>query len=262
MSAWRLLITRPAADCALLAAQLAEQQIYSSSLPLLAMRELAETASQRALLLNLDQYHAIVVVSKPAARLILERLDRYWVQPPLHPTWFTVGAASGKILQQQGLVTHWPDPHDGDDSEALLALPSFQQSLTQAVQPRVLIVRGSTGREFLANTLKAQQVQVDFLPIYQRYLPDYAADELIQRINQEQLNGIAVSSEQSLLNLLKLAADKWNLLQAMPLFVPSARVAATAKHAGAQQVINCQGASNQKLIAALHHSSSLLKNKD
>ena len=86
MSAWRLLITRPAADCALLAAQLAEQQIYSSSLPLLAMRELAETAAQRALLLNLDQYHAIVVVSKPAARLILERLDRYWVQPPLHPT--------------------------------------------------------------------------------------------------------------------------------------------------------------------------------
>ena len=69
MKQWRLLITRPTEDSAVLAQLLADQQIYSSSLPLLEIQALPETPAQRSLMLNLDQYCAVIVVSKPAANL-------------------------------------------------------------------------------------------------------------------------------------------------------------------------------------------------
>ncbi|HAB63769.1 MAG TPA: uroporphyrinogen-III synthase, partial [Pseudomonas sp.] len=48
----------------------------SASLPLLAIEALDETPEQREVMLELDRYAAVVVVSKPAARLGLERLGR------------------------------------------------------------------------------------------------------------------------------------------------------------------------------------------
>ena len=77
MSGWRLLLTRPAEECAALAATLEAQRIHSASLPLLAIEALAETPQQRTTMLELDRYAAVVVVSKPAARLTLKLLRRY-----------------------------------------------------------------------------------------------------------------------------------------------------------------------------------------
>ncbi|MFP3681813.1 uroporphyrinogen-III synthase, partial [Pseudomonas sp. SIMBA_041] len=72
MTGWRLLLTRPAEDCAALAAILAQSEILSSSLPLLEIQALPVSDSQRATLLAFDQYCAVIVVSKPAAHLGLE----------------------------------------------------------------------------------------------------------------------------------------------------------------------------------------------
>ena len=94
MTGWRLLLTRPAEECEALAATLAEAGVHSSSLPLLAIEPLPESAEQRATILELDRYCAVVVVSKPAARLGLELLDRYWPQPPFGQAWFSVGGAT------------------------------------------------------------------------------------------------------------------------------------------------------------------------
>lgn len=134
MTAWRLLLTRPAEDCAALAQTLAGHGIFGHCLPLLAIETLPETPEQRALFLDLDRYCAVVAVSKPAARLGLERLDRYWPQPPMRQRWFAVGAATGALLDAYGLDAHWPEA--GDDSEALLALPALQQAIA-VPQPRV-----------------------------------------------------------------------------------------------------------------------------
>lgn len=171
MSGWRLLLTRPDEECAALAASLGEAGVHSSSLPLLAIDPLEETPEQRTLMLDLDRYCAVVVVSKPAARLGLERLDRYWPQPP-QQTWCSVGAATAAILEAYGLDVTYPE--QGDDSEALLALPAFQDSL-RVHDPKVLIMRGEGGREFLAERLRGQGVQVDYLPLYRRRAPDYPA---------------------------------------------------------------------------------------
>ncbi len=248
MSHWRLLLTRPQDECAALAASLAEHGVASASLPLLAIEPLEETPEQRSLLLDLDRYCAVVVVSKPAARLGLERIDRYWPQPPARQDWFAVGAATAAILDDYGLRVHHPE--NGDDSEALLALPALARAL-QVPGPRALILRGEGGREFLAERLRGQGVAVDYLELYRRVLPDYPAGELARRVRDEALNGLVVSSGQGLEHLLRVAGEDWPRLAGLPLFVPSPRVAELARDAGARHVIDCRGANAAALLEAL-----------
>jgi len=247
----RLLLTRPAEDCTALAQTLANQGFYASCLPLLAIEPLPETPKQRASILALDNYQAVLVVSKAAARLGLALLDRYWPQPPIQQSWFTPGEASGQILKSYGLKAYWPS--NGDTSEAMLALPELHAALDNAnANAKALIMCGEGGRSLLADSLQSQGVTVDVLPLYRRVLPDYPKDILLQRIEQERLNAFYVSSAQGLQHLIKLAADNWSLLCKLPLFVPSERVAEQARAAFASKVIDCQGASSRALLAALH----------
>lgn len=248
MSDWRLLLTRPAEDCAALAQTLAGHGIFAHCLPLLAIEALEETPQQRSVFLDLDRYSTVVVVSKPAARLGLALLDRYWPQPPMRQRWFAVGAATGALLADFGLDASWPQA--GDDSEALLALPALQQSLA-AANPRVLILRGEGGRDWLGERLREQGVTVDYLSLYRRVLPDYPAGELGRVVATQRLNGLVVSSGEGLANLQRLAADDWPALARLPLFVPSPRVAALARAAGARDVRDCRGASAAALLAQL-----------
>lgn len=250
MSGWRLLLTRPAQESAALAATLAQQGIYSSSLPLLAIEALAETAEQRAKLLGLERYCAVIVVSKPAARLAIALLERHQAIVPPELPWFSVGSATASILSEQGLLVFYPA--QGDDSEALLALPQLQQALAATATPQVLILRGEGGRELLADRLRSLGAQVDYLPLYRRVLPDYPPATLYQRVMAEQLNGVVISSGQGLAHLCQLAGESWPALAKLPLFVPSPRVAEMARAAAAQCVIDCRGASATALLAALH----------
>ena len=251
MNTWRLLLTRPAEESQQAAQLLSAQGIYSSCLPLLAIEPLPELPEQRTLIMNLDLYHAVVVVSKPAARLGLELVDRYWPQPILGQPWFAVGPATGQILQYYGLDVFCPELDA--DSEGLLAHPLLTKALAQPT-PRVLLIKGEGGRALLAETLRAQGVQVDELVLYQRVLPEYAPDRLVQCIQTEQLNGIVVSSGQGLLFLRDLAADAWPYLNPLTLFVPSARVADMARQMGLGNVVDCQGAGTSALLTALHNT--------
>lgn len=248
MSGWRLLLTRPAEECAALAASLAEQGVQGSSLPLLAIEPLPETPEQRSRILDLDRYHAVLVISKPAARLGLERLDRYWPQPLHGQPWFAVGAATGALLDAYGVDACWSV--QGADSEALLALPRLAEALARP-DPRVLILKGQGGRELLAETLRARGVAVDELVLYRRHCPVYPPGTLAERVESERLNGLVVSSGQGLESLHALAAEAWSELRRLPLFVPSGRVAEQARRLGADCVVDCRGASAAALLAAL-----------
>lgn len=247
MSAWRLLLTRPAEDCAALAQTLAAQGVASHCMPLLAIEALAETAEQRSTFAELQRYCAVIVVSKPAARIGLQLLARHAAAVDL--PWFSVGAATAAVLAEQGLRVYFPD--SGDDSEALLALPALHQAIATTAAPRVLILRGEGGREFLAERLRGQGVAVDYLPLYRCVLPQYAPGELGLCVRAERLNGLVVSSGQGFEHLLQLAGDDWPALARLPLFVPSPRVAEQARHAGAEIVVDCRGASAAALQAAL-----------
>ncbi len=248
MKAWRLLLTRPEQECAVQAQQLAEHGIVSHCLPLLAIEPLDETPEQRSLMLDLDRYQAVIVVSKPAARQGLERLDRYWPQPPFEQHWFTVGAATGQLLADYGLRVHWPAR--GDDSEALLAHAALAAALA-VPEPRALIIKGEGGRELLAESLRGQGVKVDTLEVYRRRRPDYPLGTLSRLVEQEHLDGLVVSSGQGLESLCEQAGTAWPDLRRLPLFVPSPRVAEMARALGACDVVDCRGAGTSALLAAL-----------
>ncbi|WP_085619351.1 MULTISPECIES: uroporphyrinogen-III synthase [unclassified Pseudomonas] len=252
MSSWRLLLTRPAEDCAALAQSLAAAGVASSCLPLLAIKPVVVDNQQRLLLEGLQGFQAIIVVSKPAARLLLEQLADAGLQPPVQG-WFTVGEATAAVLQGAGLAVSFPPR--GDDSEALLALPALRQAVAVPA-PRILIVRGVGGRELLAERLAEQGASVDYLELYRRCLPAYPPGTLMRRIEAERLNGLVVSSGQGFEHLQQMAGADWPQLARLPLFVPSPRVAEQARAAGAQQVVDCRGASATALLAAVQRSAA------
>lgn len=257
MTGWRLLLTRPAAENTALAATLAEVGVFSSSLPLLETEVLAETPEQRATLLDLPGYCAVIVVSKPAARHALTRMAQAGVTPPTEQQWFSVGAATAQVLapylQTHGLTISYPAA--GDDSEALLALPQLAEALARP-NPRVLIMRGQGGRELLADTLRKQGAAVDYLELYRRILPTYAPGALWQCLVHQQLNAVLISSGQGLANLRELAGDAWPELSRLTLLVPSVRVAEQAREAGVQHIIDCRGASAAAVLAALRNHAA------
>ena len=252
MSQWRLLLTRPAEDCAALAQSLAAAGVGSSCLPLLAIEPVTVGNQQRLLLEGLQGFQAIIVVSKPAARLLLEQLAKAGLQPPVQG-WFTVGEATAAVLQGAGLAVSVPPR--GDDSEALLALPALRQAVAVPA-PRVLIVRGVGGRELLAERLAEQGASVDYLELYRRCLPHYPATTLAQRIDGERLNGLVVSSGQGLEHLQRLAGADWPRFSRLPLFVPSPRVAEQARARGAKDIVDCRGASAAALLAAVQRTAA------
>ena len=244
MTDWRVLLTRPAEESATLAATLSEAGIYSSSLPLLDIEPLPITPERQAVLRDLGRYCAVIVVSKPAARLALQQLDQAWP----HLRWFSVGAATAQVLADRGLDVHYPQT--GDDSEALLQLPALREAIARP-DARVLILRGEGGRELLAERLREQGASVDYLELYRRFLPAYDSGVLTQRIQLERLNGLVVSSGQGFLHLQALAGPDWPKVAQLPLFVPSPRVTEMARAAGAEKVVDCRGASAAALLVAL-----------
>ncbi len=251
MTGWRLLLTRPADESSALAAVLAEAGVYSSSLPLLDIEPVPLSDAGRAIFQALDQYSAVIVVSKPAARLCVELLRQHWPQPPDQP-WFSVGAATGQILADAGLTVFYPD--NGDDSEALLEHLVLRQAVSRP-DPKVLIVRGEGGRGLLAERLREQGASVDYLELYRRHLPSYGEGALPAIVEAERLNALVVSSGQGFEHLQRLAGDAWPALARLPLFVPSPRVAEMARAAGARTVVDCRGANAAALLAALREHS-------
>lgn len=247
MTAWRLLLTRPTPECEAQEALLAENGVHGVCVPLLEIEPLAETPEQRSRVMDLDLYSAVIVISKPAARFGLARIDTYWPQLPIEQRWFAVGSATAAALADYGIDACWPS---GADSEALLAMPELDEALARP-DPRVLILRGEGGREALQEGLAARGVNVDTLELYQRVLPAWPEGQLGRVVQAERLNGLVVSSGQGFEHLRQLAGDAWPFLSQLTLFVPSARVADLARAAGHGIIVNCGGASNDALLAAL-----------
>ncbi|VVN26311.1 Uroporphyrinogen-III synthase [Pseudomonas fluorescens] len=247
MTGWRLLLTRPAEESAALSDVLTEAGIFSSSLPLLEIDPIPVSDTMCQVIRGLERYCAVIVVSKPAARVAVQLVDQYCPQPP-RQKWFSVGAATAQILADHGLDVSFPC--EGDDSEALLELAPLREAIARP-DPRVLIMRGEGGRELLAERLRELGASVEYLELYRRDLPHYPPAALPERIKAERLNGLVVSSGMGFEHLHRLAGDAWPQLARLPLFVPSPRVAELARAAGAQTVVDCRGASAAALLTAL-----------
>lgn len=149
---------------------------------------------------------------------------------------FAVGPGTARALAAQGVggvVTP-----DGQDSEALLALPQ----LADVARKRVVIVRGVGGRPLLAETLAARGAQVDFLECYRRVLPQADAAPLLARWQAGGIDAVTVTSAETLANLAALLGDAGApLLLRTPLFAPHEKIAEAARRFGVAHVIATPG---------------------
>lgn len=134
-----------------------------------------------------------------------------------------IGPATAEAVAAAG---HFVDiqPAAGFDSEHLLAEPMFQD----VANKRVRIVRGTAGRELLAEELSARGAIVEYLPVYERKLPS-VSPQMLADLESRWRNGdigiVTVMSVQSFQNLVTLL-PAWckSQLESMPLVTPAGRV--------------------------------------
>lgn len=243
----RLLLTRSATDNQRLANKLRDVGIETISMPLLQIQACEETQAQRQQLLDLDRYHAVVVVSPVAARLGIERLDTYWPQPPTGIEWLAVGATTAATLEAYGLPVQVPD--NGQDSEALMRMAVWDR-LFALSELRVMIWRGVGGREHIAEQIRGAGGQVEYLELYERVMPAALAEQLAWAAGQP-VSGVVISSAQALEHWHAAAADQWEEQRRWRCWVPSERVADYARVLGCTDIVTCDGADDAAVVAAV-----------
>jgi len=115
-------------------------------------------------------------------------------------------------------------PAAGFDSEHLLAEPELQSVDGKVVR----IIRGNSGRELIADTLRQRGAIVEYLPVYTRKAPDVDASSatgLEQAWRSGQIDVVTVMSVETLTNLVSILPE-WcrNQLGQTPLVTPATRV--------------------------------------
>jgi len=134
-----------------------------------------------------------------------------------------IGPATAAAIRAAGQSTDI-SPVDGFDSESLLKEPQ----LSDVSGRNVRIIRGSGGRELLAEALRERGARVDYLSVYERVLPEISAAEVIEIESAwltGRINAVTIMSVETLNNLLAVLPK--NLLDdfaRVPLVTPAARV--------------------------------------
>ncbi len=167
-----------------------------------------------------------------------------------------IGQATARALKRQG-VAHCLHPTQGFTSEALLALPRFQNITGQ----RIIIVRGEGGREWLAETLTGQGAQVDCAEVYRRERSSVDTGALLERWACGEIGAVVITSIESLQNLFAMLGTAGQpYLRDTPLVVVSARIRHSAVEQGCHHLLLACEASDEAIIAALFdlttHSST------
>ena len=138
-----------------------------------------------------------------------------------------VGPATRAAIEAVGVsVDIFPD--DGFDSEHLL-----QHDDLQAVRDKnIVIARGQSGRELLADTLRERGAIVNYLSVYERipYEPTLAdLENLEDALNRERIRFVIVLSVETLEILVQILPPQClGLLRKSALVAPSTRVLQTA----------------------------------
>lgn len=210
-------------------------------LPLLALRACTLNQDDKSKILDLDRYDACIFVSANAAKFGLEAVAGYWPQWPYGLTAIAVGEATAAPLQAAALNVLLPETAD---SEGLLAMPELQAE--QVAGQRVLLFRGSQGRELLLQTLRQRGAQVDVLALYEVLLPASA---------QAQWQALPHMPDVVLLTS-PMVWQHWQQIAGKfavhpTLVVSSTRLAQAVQAAGAKDVRVVNGASLPDWLAAL-----------
>jgi uroporphyrinogen-III synthase len=247
-----VVVTRPAEQAGDLLAQLAALGRDAVSFPLLEIHPLADRAPLRAALAGLGDYALAAFVSPNAINAVFAELPAWPANLPIA----VMGEGSRRALAAHGVhdgnaVIHSPRG-ERTDSETLLEV----LDLAALRGRKVVILRGESGRELLAERLRSAGADVIQVAAYRRSAPvfDVARQAQLQTLLKRKNDWIVTSSE-ALRNLERMVqqlsmADAVAKMQQQRLFVPHARIAETARAAGFSDV-HMSASGDEALLGAL-----------
>jgi uroporphyrinogen-III synthase len=241
-----VLVTRPEQQAMPLCRLLETQGATTFRLPAIAIKPLAGQRALAAQLGDLENFGLIIFVSANAVRFGATLLEQ---KRDLNVA--AVGPATARALNQAGYRVGIL-PGEGFDSESLLALPHLK-NLTGS---RVLLIKGSNGRELLEQELTRRGAEVTVAEVYQRERTHPSAADLAALHSSFSAGAVHVITATSLeiaVNLLELAPpDLRAEFDRVHWLVPSARVADGVREHGIQApLLLAASAEDQDLLAAL-----------
>ena len=228
----RILVTRPTAQAAALAAAIAAAGGEARCFPLIAIAPAADLAPRAAFVAARGDYAVAVFVSPNAVEHSLPGL---LAAGPWPEQLVAVGVGPGTAarLADYGVAARVPAARF--DSEGVLELPELQPAAVAG--RRVAVVRGDGGRELIAATLAARGARVDAIPCYQRLAPR-DPEPLMSWLRNMGLDALTLSSSEGLRNLFALLdTETAAQLCALPCFVPHARLAEAAAAYGLRRIV-------------------------
>lgn len=253
-----VVITRPKAQAAPLAARLAVSGYNVVILPLLEIHALDDVSFLQKTLQGLSDYALVAFVSPNAIDACFAHLSAW----PRQVALAVMGEGSRAALAKYGVTDDnatifSPVDPERTDSETLLDaldLPALQGR-------QILIVRGESGRELLGDALRVAGIEVVQLTAYRRSTPILTAAlgrQLRGLLGASDQNDWIITSSEALRGLMKLLEelkdDKFVVnMQRQHLIVPHARIAETAKMLGFER-ITLTGSGDERLISALQLS--------
>jgi len=237
-----VLVTRPAAQCAMLCAEIEGQGGSAIAFPAVEIEPVAvQAAAVAAADYDLVVFVSVNAVEHGAQQMIKSARTRI----------AAIGRATAAALAAAELAADIV-PEAGFNSEALLAHPELQ--LTSGA--RVLIVRGEGGRELLRDTFAEHGMVVETREVYRRVRPNVDAAKVAEveaRWSDEGIDVVTATSIETLQNLQALLTEHGRqLLSGTALLVPSRRIVAAAVSAGLRgEAIVAAGADDASMIGAL-----------
>lgn len=198
----RVLVTRPAHQAESLCQRIAAMGGVPVRLPLLVIEPAPDPRSARQALDAGRDAHWLIFTSVNAVtqalalRPDLLRRSRARVA--------AIGPATAQALARAGRAPDLVPSGGGYRSEVLLDHPE----LMQMVGRHVLIVRGSSGRALLGDTLRSRGAEVAYAGVYRRVCPAVSPERLVLLLLEPRVPDLMVfTSPEALANLFALVPE-------------------------------------------------------
>ena len=216
----RILVTRPAAQAATLAALIEGQGGEAICFPLLTIAPADNAQPLLQAIDHLDDYALAIFISPNAVDFSVPQM---LARRPWPAALQAAAIGPGTVAQLAGHgIGPVIAPAQRFDSEALLERPELQAE--RVAGQKVLILRGNGGRELLAETLAARGARVDAVACYQRSAVT-GKEPLLSLLRNNRLDALTLSSSEGLHALLALLdTDAGERLRSLPVFVPHRRI--------------------------------------
>lgn len=257
-----VMVTRPVQQACHLT-QLIEQAGGKAFLfPVLEIHDIPDPVQLNNVIDQLDQFDLAIFISRNAVCKAVSAVSarRTW---PENLKLATIGQGSARELK--ALLGRGPDicPSQQFNSEALLALDEMQN----VAGLRIIIFRGESGREVLAETLRERGAEVTYAAAYRLATPKIADDKLPHEKMTPKIDIITITSAKGLHNLLDMVGAKarsW--ICSLPLVVVNQRLVKLAKELGftAPPILVAHEASDEAIVTTITtwHSQRAMSPKE